>query len=175
MVVGPALHLDSNEIARRFSLALEYHRLVEAHSGVDADGWAALLTTARVKQLPALRMCLIHPSVVPISETRWKQHRGPRIFPPLSRSGQTCWANLVWGYRCPCAANKLELDHAWPFALGGRSDRENGVWLCSLHNRAKSCDVHCYHWSAECPSWLSSMLDAIQRDVRAACVRHHLR
>ncbi len=46
--------------------------------------------------------------------------------------------------------------------------RENGIWLCSIHNRAKSDDVHLYRWDEnECPSWATIMLSNIEQDIRS--------
>src|SRR5690606_19983420 len=115
-----------------------------------------------------------HPAVAPLASHRWERHRGSRNFAAARRPGGTkCQSYQVWGYTCPvhATAAELELDHGWPFALGGRSVPSNGVWLCTLHNRAKSHDVHNFEWPEILPSWLMMMLDAIKRDCETDATR----
>lgn len=166
MVGGPA-DAWPRERTRRHELALAYHRNVLELRGIEARKWLDQYQTALALNDLAAAFSLIHPEVAPLTDARWRHHRGPRSFPALRRpSGIKCESMLVWGYTCPVGASaaELELDHGWPFALGGRSEPSNGVWLCMLHNRAKSHDVHNYQWPDEWPSWLLQMLALIQRD-----------
>jgi len=155
-----------SELSRRFGLALEYHQHVENLKGAEPDAWLHRLDSVAARPSIALSMALIHGDVVPLNRSRWLEHRGDRIFKPRPRNGRTCWSIQVWGYECPCKSSELELDHAWPFALGGRSVPENAIWLCSIHNRAKSSDVHCYHWKdGAVPSWVELLTQRFRFDV----------
>lgn len=155
---------------RRHELALDYHRNVLRNEGIDARSWLDQYETAAALNDVAAAFSLIHPHVSPISKQQWERHRGSRTFPTLRRpSGLKCESMLVWGYTCPMgtSAGDLELDHSWPFSLGGRSEASNGVWLCTLHNRAKSSDVHNYEWREDWPSWLMQFLTLIRRDCES--------
>lgn len=159
---------SSGEINRRFSLALEYHRQVEKLTGVHSDVWLDLVNSAAARPAIALTMSLIHPHVVPLRRQRWLERRGGREFRLRPRMGRNCWAFQVWGYECPYNRGPLELDHAWPYALGGQSVPENALWLCKIHNAAKSSDVHCYHWKEDSvPSWVEMLIDRFRQDVNS--------
>lgn len=143
-----------------------YHRNVVRYQEIDAGGWLTLYNTAKSESDLPLALSLIHPLVVPIPPADWARIRGSRQFPyaPRRRS-QQCWARLVWGYECPYQ-NAINIDHAWPFALGGRSTADNGVFLCEIHNRAKSDDVHAYQWDSDLwPSWLTLFCSAVAAKV----------
>jgi hypothetical protein len=156
-----------SERRRRHELALAYHKNVFDNEGVDARTWIERYQTAVALGDLAAAFSLIHRNVAPLSDERWGKHRGPRVFPASRRpSGLKCQSILVWGYHCPLAVSgrELELDHSWPYSLGGRSEPSNGVWLCMLHNRAKSFDVHNFEWPDDWPSWLLQMLALVRRD-----------
>lgn len=155
------------ERRRRHELALAYHKNAFDNEGINSRTWLERHQTAVALGDIAAAFSLIHRRVAPLSDERWRKHRGTRVFPAARRSsGLKCQSMLVWGYSCPFAAtpSELELDHSWPYALGGRSEPSNGVWLCTLHNRAKSHDVHNYEWPENWPSWLLQMLALIRRD-----------
>lgn len=159
------------ERMRRYGLALAYHDYVCRAEGMDARSWLEHYQTALAENDLAAAFGLIYHQVAPISRSRWESHRGVRFFPTARRPGGTrCQSFLVWGYNCPihASAAELELDHSWPFALGGRSVPSNGIWLCKLHNRAKSHDVHNFEWPEVWPSWLMMMLAAIKFDCAQA-------
>lgn len=54
-------------------------------------------------------------------------------------AGHRCEASIL-GFRCP-ATNDLQLDHFYPYAKGGPTDRSNLVLLCPYHNRVKTDHV----------------------------------
>ena len=162
------LVIEPEEISRRYRAALTYARNVVRCEDIMPMVWLARCEKARGEGDLPLALALIHPRSAPLTEQRWKGLRGAR-FGFLYRSPyEHCMATQVWGYSCPLTEEALELDHAWPYALGGRSTSDNAVWLCKCHNRAKSSDVHCYHWSAGAlPEWLGDLLRRMERDVRS--------
>ena len=159
--------IDYQALAHRYGSAMSYHQFVAEHEGAAVYGWLALADTAMaVSDLP-LALALVHPRVAPVDREIWDEVRGRRNFRySPSRRGQTCWSHLVWGYTCPYTSMPLQLDHAWPFAYGGPADITNAVWLCSVHNRAKSDDVHAYAWAdGSLPDWLRIRLQRLRRLV----------
>lgn len=152
---------------RRYRLALAYHRYVCRTEGIDPRSWLEHHQTAIAENDVAGAFALIRQEVAPLPRDRWLRHLGSRNFATARRpGGTTCQSYQVWGYSCPvnATAAELELDHAWPYSLGGRSVSSNGVWLCMLHNRAKSHDVHNFDWPEMWPSWLIMMLNSIRLD-----------
>ena len=162
------LLFDADEVRRRYAAAFSYMCNIVSYEQLTSESWLARCENAQERgDLPSA-LALIHHRVVPITEQRWRTLRGPRFDFVYRASYQRCMADQVWGYNCPLTDETLELDHAWPYSLGGRSVSDNAVWLCSYHNRAKSFDVHCYHWiGGRIPEWLSTMLRSIERDVRS--------
>ena len=159
------------ERLRRYRLAIAYHLAVSTLEGLDERTWLERRAAAFVEADTATAYALIHQHVASVPKARWDQQRGPRQFAAARRpAGVGCQSVLVWGYECPihASASDLELDHGWPFALGGQSAPSNGVWLCRLHNRAKSHDVHNYDWPMLWPSWLLVMLKLIGMDCERA-------
>ncbi len=155
------------ERLRRYGLTLSYHRAVSELEGLDERTWLERHVAATVGSDSATSYALIHPTVAPVPTMRWEEHRGRRAFASARRpAGGKCQSLLVWGYECPLRSPvaELEMDHAWPFSLGGQSVPSNGVLLCRLHNRAKSHDVHNYDWPEMWPSWLLLMLSAVRSD-----------
>jgi hypothetical protein len=70
-----------------------------------------------------------------------------------------CRARTIWGY--DCARKGDEADHMFPYSLGGFTVAANKIYLCSLHNRLKSADVHLFMWEGSEPPWLSAALRQI--------------
>lgn len=161
------LKLEAEELRRRFRAAFAYASEVVSSEDISPDAWRARLDRARTEADLPLALSLIHPNVAPIAATRWQDLRGPRDIARYRSSLDTCQSERVWGYACPRPDSPLQLDHAWPWSLGGRSTPDNSVWLCREHNSAKSWDVHCYDWAAASfPEWLTDFLSNIERDVR---------
>lgn len=155
------------ERLRRFGLALDYHRVVDQLAGLDARTWLERSSAATAGHDTSTAYALIHRDVAPVTPERLRELQGQRAFASVRRLvGARCEANLVWGYDCPMhtPSHELELDHSWPFALGGQSVPSNGIWLCKLHNRAKSHDIHNYDWPELWPSWLLVMMSLIRAD-----------
>lgn len=160
--------LTPEQIAFRFDQAYRYKRLVVDMPSLSPAAWRALYRDLIANPAPDLPMglALIAPSVAPLSEQRWADLRGNRFGDVPRGAMDQCGSRRVWGYECPGAEDRLQLDHAWPYALGGRSVAENGVWLCGPHNHAKSWDVHCYTWERpQRPRWLDGFLARIDADL----------
>ena len=58
-----------------------------------------------------------------------------------------CQSRVLWGYACPFEG-ALEIDHLFPYGLGGPTRRENAMVLCAQHNRMKAHDIHVLPWEA---------------------------
>lgn len=153
-----------SELERRFRCALAFHTNVVELAGVDPSSWTTYSTTAAAESDLTLALALLSPEVAPVEPSVWKSIRGSRAFPYAPYPvGDHCWSHLVWGYSCP-RKDGLQLDHQWPYSLGGPSSVENGIWLCRMHNRAKSDDVHLYVWPTDTwPSWVTRRIALIAR------------
>lgn len=162
------LSLTPEQIAFRFDQAYRFKRLVTDMTSLLPSDWRRLygrLISGRDVDLP-MSLALIAPSVVPLAQRRWLELRGGRFGNVARGALDRCGSQRVWGYECLGSEDRLQLDHAWPYALGGRSVSENGVWLCAPHNHAKSWDVHCYSWEQTArPRWLDAMLQRIDADL----------
>lgn len=75
-----------------------------------------------------------------------------------------CQSEILWGYKCELEG-EIEVDHLFPYSLGGPSNGSNKLHLCRLHNRLKSSDIHFYPWEKGEPAWLEVVLGKI-RDFR---------
>jgi hypothetical protein len=146
---------------------MAYHEQVARYESVDANTWMQLSETAELSGDLPLALALLHRDVVPISREEWKGVRGGRGFrySPSPRY-MSCASAVIWGYVCPYRREPLQLDHAWPYALGGPAVVDNAVWLCPIHNRAKSDDVHAYPWDSVWPSWVGMHHRAVLRRLR---------
>jgi hypothetical protein len=114
----------------------------------------------------AVRFVLLHPFHYDEDNTDKKrcEIRGGRRFPfkPQVAEGG-CAAKLLWGYSCPLEGTNLQVDHEFPYSLGGPTDPRNRLILCDMHNRLKSSDLHVYPWEKGEPKWLRDILDKIAR------------
>jgi hypothetical protein len=78
-----------------------------------------------------------------------------------------CECHIVWGYDCRLDTI-LELDHLFPYALGGPTIGTNRITLCKYHNMVKSSDVHCFPWEFYekwCVPWVDMQLKKLRTDV----------
>jgi hypothetical protein len=57
--------------------------------------------------------------------------RGKRTFGDVTRDAD-CEAKFVWGYPCPFGDTRVQIDHLFPYSLGGPTVPGNGVWLCAF-------------------------------------------
>lgn len=148
---------------QRFSGAFSYLQLVNELEGISVDTWKIRHMDARALRSLPEALALINPIVAPISRDDWTRCVGPRSFNIVRPRSTHCASRVVWGYECPQVRVGHQIDHFWPYSLGGRSVVENGLWLCEIHNRAKSDDVHFYAWEeGRFPSWLSITLAHVE-------------
>lgn len=154
------LSVTLEEFERRFRCARRYHEYTSELEGVDVGTWLTYHDTATSQADLPLALSLIAKDVVPLAARDWQRVLGSRDFPySPSPINDRCWSRLVWGYECPRSGN-LHLDHHWPYSKGGPSLAENGIWLCAMHNRAKSDDIHLYGWTEDrWPSWVTMRLE----------------
>jgi hypothetical protein len=88
--------------------------------------------------------------------------RGPRTFGPVLRDAQ-CQAESVWGYPCPFPAGRCQIDHLFPYSLGGPTVPENAVWLCGFHNGTKGAEFHMLDLARVSARWLPDIVARIER------------
>lgn len=89
----------------------------------------------------------------------------------LSRNGfvktinENCeLGKLVTGANCPNKAK--EMDHIWPYSLGGISEDRNRADLCEYCNRGKSNAIVGYFpWDLETPEWVLERIELIRRRI----------
>jgi hypothetical protein len=72
--------------------------------------------------------------------------RRSRRFTIGASPSDTCASRLLWGYDCPTGFSELQVDHRFPFSLGGPTLPENASYLCGTHNYAKAHDIHVLPW-----------------------------
>ena len=70
--------------------------------------------------------------------------QGNRNF-KAGKIGSHCHSSLLWGYECELDV-VLQMDHLFPYSLGGPTISGNMLTLCKYHNMVKSSDIHCYPW-----------------------------
>lgn len=104
----------------------------------------------------ASALALIHPAWLETED--FSEIRGSRSF-GFEAMGESCQAPLIWGYSCPNSA--IEVDHMFPYSLGGPTRADNGLLLCRDHNRLKGHDVHLIPWERYSFPWLADQLAAI--------------
>ncbi len=102
-----------------------------------------------------LKLALSHPDIyVPILSKKSNSSpsqiqeviQGKRSFNPTFHA-ENCSSKELWGYDCPWLSEPLELDHDFPYSMGGPTDSAcNKRVLCSWHNRLKGNDIHVYNW-----------------------------
>lgn len=100
-------------------------------------------------------LVLIHPVWLEDAGDGLPDIRGPRAFAHKAH-GEICRAPLVWGYSCPGTA--MEIDHMFPYGLGGPTRADNGLVLCREHNRLKGHDVHLLPWQSYDFPWLDEQI-----------------
>ena len=108
-------------------------------------------------------MALIHPAMWDVVGQR-QFVQGDRRFKmgPHQRQG-ACQAIRVWGYACDLPRDEnLQLDHGFPYSLGGPTDPANCLILCALHNAMKGSDVHQFPWELGAPAWLNAVVTRIE-------------
>ena len=108
---------------------------------------------------------LLHPEWLPSVESQ-RRAQGPRGVPLLPGLHSRCQSDLLWGYSCPFD-DGLELDHLFPYALGGPSSTDgNAIVLCCQHNRMKAHDIHLLPWEDESRwNWVSAQVERMSRLV----------
>ncbi len=111
------------------------------------------------------RLALLHPEhleelALPIGISRNKLQeaiQGPRAFSSSSGLQTYCECEELWGYKCHLD-EEIQQDHLFPYSMGGPTLQLNRVFLCKLHNLAKSNDIHILPWKNE-DRWFKPWLD----------------
>lgn len=125
--------------------------------------WDAGYERWRKSQDLALGLALIHPEWWLDVLNGRPDIRGPRKFAHSIRDGD-CQSGFIWDYACD--NSKIELDHAFPYSLGGPTIANNALSLCYRHNRIKGHDVHLLPWdqpSTPCFSWVADQVAKVKQ------------
>ena len=182
----------STSVSRRYAFAGKYFVTLKSlwAAGDPVAEWLKLRdrrTELEVHQV----MALIHPRFYQLSERYVLARsgkarcpiRGDARFQERQRPMQKrCECRAFWGYDCDgkwihagdivdgvddVSSNKIEMDHSFPYALGGVTELENLRQLCGLHNRLKASDIHIWPWDEWCdrspnhPQWAGAAIDQI--------------
>lgn len=111
---------------------------------------------------------LIHPRHFEDAEHSQKELQGPRAFSrPVSTCAHTCSSKLLWGYLCPISSEASDVDHLWPYSLGGPTQPGNAVYLCKHHNQLKGADIHFYPFEEGLPNWFKKHVNRIAVIMRS--------
>ena len=139
--------------------------------------------------IPAI-MALLHPQAYDASPTYRALAKVDNCYVRARRGffrskhmqmGARCEAHQYWGYSCAGGwrnaadfvenlsdtdANTLQLDHSFPYSLGGVTNIENRAVLCGLHNGIKAHDIHVWQWerwqgTGSAPAWVDRALRTI--------------
>lgn len=113
-----AEYLDSVVEFRSLDVQALQHRLSQAEAA------------PRVEQLG-----LIHPSVWRDS-IRGPDPRGSRRF--RFPASEDCEWELLTQRRCETGELSMQIDHVWPYSLGGPTEPSNARTLCTTHNELKA-------------------------------------
>ena len=149
----------SANFAERVERARRYFELLS--QTIELDQWEDLSRRFDAGQLPDWESTvLIHPV--------WCEHldqttpsRSRRTFQFVASKVQRCESRRIWGYDCT-SNDPLQIDHRFPFALGGPTVPENAIYLCRLHNQIKGHDVHLNRWEPDEFSWLPTEIAAVR-------------
>ncbi|MFJ2520480.1 hypothetical protein ACIOWF_16030 [Cellulosimicrobium cellulans] len=111
-------------------------------------------------------LVLVHPVWLEQSG-RTTPSRAARGFQRRVPNFEVCASPVLWGYDCPNGTG-LEVDHLFPYALGGPTVFTNALYLCGDHNRAKGHDVHLIPWEqTDRFSWLADEIESVAALRRA--------
>lgn len=105
-------------------------------------------------------LVLIHPAWLDGLHQGLPDVRGRRDF-TFSAEGEVCQAPLIWGYSCD--GTVMEIDHMFPYGLGGPNRPDNGLILCREHNRVKGHDVHLLPWDSYGFLWLEEQVTKVRQ------------
>lgn len=139
------------------------HRYFVRLNQATRRGWEQLLAEHDAGTLALDEsLALIHPMWVEDVGTPPTGRRS-RSFTHSIPSYEVCGSELLWGYECPFGP-QLEVDHLFPWSLGGPTLPGNALYLCRNHNRAKGHDVHLVPWEDESRfAWLPDRIEDIRR------------
>jgi hypothetical protein len=142
-------------------------RYVQALARMASSAWKDLHGEYRDGLLDeAERLVLIHPSWYHGLETegRASSIRGPRAFTRGRTTGK-CQSEGTFGYSCPFGLVAVQLDHVFPYALGGPTSSDNGAWLCDFHNQCKGHDFHSLDLYSVGSNWFDHVLMRVEAIV----------
>lgn len=150
--------MKPEEASRRIAAAHDYFVFLLRTM---SEPWDALFARYRSGALSLVEaVTLVHPNRIP--EDRVTPGRCTRTFTAAIPNYEWCHSEELWGYECPFAP-VLEIDHLFPWALGGPTYPENAVYLCRDHNRAKGHDLHLIPWDEQSFSWLPRAINEVAR------------
>jgi len=88
--------------------------------------------------------------------------RGKRTFQHIEAT--CCEAERFFGVKCNLDLDnwRLELDHYFPWSLGGVTSPDNLIKLCNFHHKLKGISIMLYCW--EYKDWIRRALETINRN-----------
>ena len=130
--------------------------------------WASTLVE---EEKIAIFLALIHPLFYTnpdghnISENLYPPHpRNTKPSLPTDNRYHICQLNvLLPDAVCPWrnVPTTIELDHKWPYSLGGPSTLDNRLELCRECNKNKSSSFNLYPTNGRIPRWLSDRVQQL--------------
>ena len=148
--------------------AQEARRYISTLRESRGQDWRQLHLTL-VDSCLADRLVLLHPEWlrdIGVSRHRLKQILGERRNFDRMHMSQGCQAQLLWGYNCN-ERNYLQVDHLWPYSLGGPTRAGNAIMLCRDHNALKGVDIHVFPWHVQESTvtlWLETQLSLYREE-----------
>ena len=87
--------------------------------------------------------------------------RAHRSFAYRPDGFSVCESLRLWNYECPLSG-PLQIDHVFPWALGGPTKVNNAMYLCREHNLAKGHDIHLISWASSNFEWLEQEIEDVR-------------
>lgn len=157
-------------VAERTAVAGDYYA---ALGRAFDEGWPATLQRFLGSREWTVGLALVHPDWIHELDLEPRSLTavfGPRDFTDKPLANDRCESRLIWGYECPLPRD-LQIDHLFPYALGGATLPGNRIHLCRNHNNLKGVDVHVYPWETvaeRCGLWWPQVFEALRYRIKRA-------
>lgn len=161
--------MDLVVLQRRIASAAEYFAAVTSFK---SHSWIELY--ARHREQPFTmpeQLAMLNPFWLAMPDSTTPMRRS-RVFSIQPQHYESCSSELIWGYRCS-TGEPLEVDHLFPWGLGGPTIPENAAFLCRAHNQAKGHDIHLIPWEddARWETWVPNELSEVSYIMSRAQAR----
>lgn len=151
--------------------------LSEFHDGKNRDRWYAEFKRVDAAQysqsLTPLMLALCHPDFRVVGGSSFDQEihgRASRSFSNRVGRHERCQMEALSKVRCkfnefPDIRGRCEIDHMWPWALGGPTVLSNSIRLCRFHNATKSSGIEHFPWNGSL-EWIPLTLQQVATRYR---------